>query len=124
MPDFVDLMEERLKAVLESENAYVEYELFEDEEDVHHGAFAVLDEQDEILLYEFFETAASCMRPEAIGEYNEAAEKGIPVSVVVPDEAIAAVSDKVQRNGHRFVAVIGYSATVSSDRRMTIPMPE
>ena len=110
MIDLEQLIGKRIEAILKSDaSLYADYEIME-ENGSEWGIIAIINDEDRVQRYEFFESEISWMRPEAIDQYNEVADDGIPVSVIVPSEASLAMSERVQKYGDRDISVFGYDA--------------
>lgn len=115
MIDLEKLVNGRTEAILSSEaDLYAEYDIV-DREGLSWGIIVVMDD-DQVQRLEFIETEISWMRPEAIDEYNEIADDDVPVSVIVPDEAFLAVSERVGKYGSKDIAVFGYDAILTGKR--------
>jgi hypothetical protein len=112
MIDLEELIEKRVEAILGGDSSlYSDYAVM-DGDGADWGVIAIMSEDDHVLRYEFVESELSWMRPEAIDEYNEAADREVPVTVIVPSEAFLAVSVRVQKYGSRDISVFGYEAVL------------
>jgi hypothetical protein len=109
--DLIDLVDQRLA------------QLAEDDEDIRAeetylvgdtGVWGLLvlyeDDSDELMGFEFIETAESWKRPDAVLQYNEAATEGFTVLVIVPDESFVEMSELLARAGDTSIGVSDYSA--------------
>ncbi len=112
MADLELLLERRIEAILRSDPSLcADYEVVRDrEEGMDWGLIVIMDDTSEIVRCEFIESEVSWMRPEAIDEYNELADEGVPVTVVVPNEAFLAMSTRAQKYGSRDISVFGYDS--------------
>ncbi|MGE5379399.1 MAG: hypothetical protein ACM3L5_00830 [Candidatus Saccharibacteria bacterium] len=68
------------------------------------------DALDELIGFEFIETAESWKRPDAVLQYNEAATEGFTVLVIVPDESFVEMSELMARAGDSSISISDYSA--------------
>jgi len=109
--DLVDLVDQRLA------------QLAEDDEDIRAeetymvgdtGVWCLLalyeDTSDELIGFEFIETAESWKRPDAVLQYNETVTEGFNVLVIVPDETFLEMSELLARAGDTSINVSDYSA--------------
>jgi hypothetical protein len=64
----------------------IRYIIYTDEER-EWGILEITNEDGAIIGLEFFETADSWKRPSSVQEFTYAVEQGIPVTVILPDEA-------------------------------------
>jgi hypothetical protein len=64
----------------------------------------------EVLEYEFIESADSWRRPDAVLEYNEAADEHVDAVVIVPDNSFEEVVELVTRAGNPEIIISDYSA--------------
>ncbi len=112
MIDLEMLIKKRIEAILRNDaSLYTEYEVIKND-GMDIGVIAVMDENDLVQRCEFIESEISWMRPEAVDEYNDVADRGIPVSVIVPNEAFLAMSKMVQKYGDHDIAVFGYDSVL------------
>lgn len=109
--DLVDLVDQRLA------------QLAEDDEDIRGeetylvgdtGVWCLLalfeDTTDELIGFEFIETAESWKRPDAVLQYNETVTEGFNVLVIVPDESFVEMSELLARAGDTSINISDYSA--------------
>lgn len=62
----------------------VRYTIYTDDR-TEWGIMNIMTEQGKVIGLEFFESEESWRRPGAVRDYNNAADEGFPVAVVVPD---------------------------------------
>ncbi|MDW5562907.1 MAG: hypothetical protein SA339_06730 [Methanomassiliicoccus sp.] len=113
MIDLEELITHRMEAIQATDVDYfVDFEIM-GAGDSEYGVIAVLGQDGAAHRFEFLESAISWMRPEAIDEYNEIADDGVPVTVIVPNDAFLAMSERVQKYGSTDIAVFGYDAILA-----------
>jgi hypothetical protein len=59
---------------------------------------------------EFVESDLSWERGDAVEEYNDAADEGLYVAVIVPNEAFFAIMDRVNKQGRENIVVYSYES--------------
>ncbi len=108
--DLTDLVDQRMEDMKEDDEGLSAEATFFMSESGPWGFIVVRDEMDELIGFEFVETEGSWRRPEAMLEYNAAADAELEVLVVVPDEAFAEVVGMVYRSGDPSITISDYSA--------------
>lgn len=108
--DLETLIEDRVESILmEEPDIYAEYAILEDEgTQSEWGIISLVDVEGRALRFEVLETEISWMREEAVDQYNEIADEGAPVLVVVPDEAFLAMSERLKKYGTPDVSLTSY----------------
>jgi hypothetical protein len=109
--DVMDIVDQRMAQIGEDDpDIRVEETYFTDDTGVW-SLLTLYDEAlDELLGFEFIETAESWRRPEAVLQYNEAAAEGFTVLVIVPDESFVDMSELLARAGDSSITVSDFSA--------------
>jgi hypothetical protein len=109
--DIVDIVDQRL-AQIEEDDADISAEetYFSGESGVWCLITLWDDEVDELLGFEFIETAESWKRLDAVLEYNEAASEEVDVVVIVPDESFVELAELLNRAGDPRITISDYSA--------------
>ncbi|MBI0584753.1 MAG: hypothetical protein ISF22_11100 [Methanomassiliicoccus sp.] len=107
--DLVGLVDQRMAQLAEEENIRAE-EMYLTGETGVWGLLLLYDDMlDELLGYEFIETAESWRRPDAVLQYDQTAEAPL-VLVIVPDESFVEMSEMLAREGAANIKVSDYSA--------------
>ncbi len=80
----------------------VRYTIYTDDR-TEWGILSITTEHGKVIGLEFFETEESWMRPSAVRDYNNAADEGYPVAVVIPDNVFREFRrSAVDRGGEGF----------------------
>ena len=106
--DIEEIVEQRLEIIqTETPGAMTKYDV-EELGDIEWGVITVTDEEGRALCVEFIESAESLSRPEALDQYNEAAEACGRVLVIVPDRARERAADLLFRGSNPAVELASY----------------
>lgn len=108
--DLMDLVDQRLEDMSDDDESIVAEERYFMSEFGPWGFIVVMDDEGEIIGFEFIESEESWRRPEAMLEYNAAADAEVEVLVIVPDEAFADVVEMIYRSGDPIITISDYSA--------------
>lgn len=104
MNDIEDLMEQRIKGMEENDQELVaEYEVMGDGD---WGLITVFDMNGLPIEFDFVESETSWQRLDAIDNYNELADEGYQVTIIVPDDSFLAVSRMVQMFGNPDISLV------------------
>ncbi len=80
----------------------VRYTIYTDDR-TEWGILSILTENEKVIGLEFFESEESWRRPGAVRDYNNAADEGYPVAVVIPDNVFREFRrSAVDRGGEGF----------------------
>jgi hypothetical protein len=106
--DIEEIVEQRLEIIqTETPGAITKHEIEEDG-DTEWGIITVSDEDGRTLYVEFVESAESLTRPEALDQYNEAAQSCGRVLVVVPDRAQTKAADILFQGSNPSIELVSY----------------
>ncbi len=107
MIDVEDVILQRIDQLEEDEpELETDYELIAPD---NYGVITVLTEEGAIGA-EFVESDISWSRSGAVDEYNEVAEDGLYVVVIVPNEAYFEAVDRVSKRGRGNIEVYSYES--------------
>jgi hypothetical protein len=105
--DVEDVILQRIDQLEEDEpDLDTDYELIAPE---NYGVITVLSEEGAIGA-EFVESDLSWSRADAVADYNEAAQGGLYVVVIVPNDAFFHMIDRVTRRGWGNIEVYSYES--------------
>lgn len=104
----MDLVGQRMEDMEEDEEVEAEATYFIS--DSGPWSFMVVRADREIIGFEFIETENSWRRPEAIEEYNAAANSDLEVLVIVPDEAFVEATEMLYKSGGVGITISSYHA--------------
>ena len=106
--DLMDLVEQRMEDMGEDDEVEAEATYFISESGP--WSFMAIQADGEVIGFEFIETESSWRRPEAIAEYNAAANSDLEVLVIVPDEAFVEATEMIYRSGGVGITISSYHA--------------
>ncbi len=110
--DLINLVEQRMEEMEEGEEVEATYFI----SDSGPWSFMIVRADDEVIGFEFIETENSWRRPEAIEEYNAAADSDLEVLVIVPDEAFVEATEMIYQSGGVGITISSYHAMELSSR--------
>jgi hypothetical protein len=106
--DIEEIVEQRLEIIqTETPGAVTKHEIEEDG-DAEWGVITVSDEDGRTLCVEFVESTQSLSRPDAVDQYNEAAQSSGRVLVIVPDRAQTKAADLLFQGSNPSVELVSY----------------
>ncbi|MDW5562674.1 MAG: hypothetical protein SA339_05555 [Methanomassiliicoccus sp.] len=109
--DLIDLVDQRLAQFEADEEEIRTEETYLAGETGIWCLLSIFDDgTDELIGFEFIETAESWKRPDAILEYNETVTEGFNVLVIVPDDSFVEMNELLARAGDSTIMVSDYSA--------------
>ena len=88
----------------------VQFDRVESSLHCHGGCIAVLVDHDTSSGAEFVESDLSWVRGDAVIEYNDAADEGLYVAVIVPNEGFFSMMDRVNKAGRENIVVYSYES--------------
>lgn len=107
MIDVEDVILQRIEQIEEDDPELdTDYELIAPD---NRGVIMILNEEDTIGA-EFVESDLSWVRGDALEEYNDAADEGLYVAVIVPNEGYFEMIDRINKGGRENITVYSYES--------------
>lgn len=106
--DIEEIVEQRLEMIqTETPGVITKYDI-EEEGDTEWGVITVSDEEGNTLYIEFVESEESLSRPDALDQYNEAAQSCGRVTIIVPDRAQPRAADILFQGSNPSIVLASY----------------
>ena len=107
MIDVEDVILQRIEQIEEDDpDLDTDYELIAPD---NRGVIMIVNE-DETIGAEFVESDLSWVRKDALKDYNDAADEGLYVAVIVPNEGFFHMMDRVTKHGRNGIVVYSYES--------------
>lgn len=107
----------RLKHLRASEGEMTFEDDYMDTEEGTRGLIRIVDPKGEVAALEFIEPEEMWADPDAVEEYAETLEDGIPVTVIVPDDERLEAEAMLREEAGRKIRVLPYGESGSAGWR-------
>lgn len=115
--DLVNIVDQRINDITKQNPSMTAKEFYFSSEEGLWCLITIIGSSGKTIEYDFIENESSWKRPDALLEYNQAAQERIKVIVIAPDDVLADVAILVKQYDGPDIVVSDYSAMG------LIPMP-